>query len=778
MILSLCLLAATTFDPTKGTYRPASAPPVEWSVNANHTLVWGGTPYLPVGARIDATAEAIQKAKAAGVEDVLVKLAPGSDWTAAVKQLEGNGMRYLISVDGLAPGSQGVVVEPQTYRISGLMESKKVEFPLPGATHALAVLLMARDTTTSRDGSVVKMAQVKVEGGKFSYNLELPGGLEHVLLVYPELTTPSRPDYWDRFDRQRDALLIALKRAQLGPGFRGIVNPMGDYVSFGSGNFVPSSPYFRMEFRQYLEDRYKNVETLQRAWALSANDFTSFDDFSRLVPLWSGTRGIPYVWDPVNGKQVRCANRTSTMWADIQACVGAASSRRFDRLVSAIRQIVDVPVVQDWTGWAAPYESTKPSLTGVGVHAWGATPSAVAESAGRGASSLLRWPFAGWMVATLIEPGTTTEGPTTANAISDLSSMGVRGFYFRGLPLDSVAAEARTVDRSLADWSPTPLFYPESASNPAGPQRLPAGRYWLPAPGNGNRVDLGANFSAYRYSERGVSYFAIWTNSGTGRVKLRMSEPKAAKFETVDGSDPKVKLSKNGAELTLGEVPVLISGTEEIPVPEAAFAETAAKFNELKKLADALKRDIATEEYAFKDASQGFDRSPGGSFLQMRRAYWTATVRLAPYVWIEAEATRATNFSEVLTVAGANSSAVLSLTSPGSLDPRGFFAEYTFPVRSEDVEVWVSARLGPEARRTLRVNVGGQEMAITEDPVRPYGPGLAWYRLGSTTLRGASMKATLQVFGGDSNDLWIDTLLICPPSMVPKGPVPPELLGG
>ncbi len=772
VLLSLALVPWMSPDPTSGTYRPAVGAPASWKVNEHHTLLWNNEPFIPVGVRIDSSEAALLAAKTAGLTDVLVKLPMGVDWSGAVKRLEDNAMRYLISVDGLAPGARGIAVEPQTYRITGLKESRKVEFPLVGASSALAVMVTARDAT------VIKSTRVAVLDGKFSYDAEIQGGLEHILLVYPEMITQTRPDYWDRFDIQRDAILIALKKANLGPGFRGLVNPMGDYLSFQAGNFVPTSTYFRMEFRQYLEGRYRNIETLQRAWALSANDLTTFDQVARLVPLWSGTRGIEYAWDPTTDKQYRCTSRASSIWGDIQAAVNAAASRRFDRLVAAIRQVADVPVLQDWRGWAAPYESTKPSLTGVGLRAHGNTPSALADTAGRGASSLLRWPFSGWMVATDIDTGKNDDSSPIGNAIADLSAMGARGFFFNTTHPDWLVSESRSSDLALSLWSPKPLFYPESASNPASPQRLPSGRYWLPSPGGGNRVDLGTSFFAYRYVERGTAFTALWSSSANARVKLRLSEPKLAKFETLDGSDPKVKLSKNGAEVLLGQFPLLISGTDEVPIPEAAFAETAAKFGELKKLAEALKRDIATEEYAFRDAAQAFDRSPGGSFIQMRRAYWTATVRLAPYVWVEAEGSRTTNFSEVLNVSGANSGAVLSLSSPSSLDSRGFFAEYTVPVRAEDVEIWVAARISPSARRNLHVNVGGQDLMATEDPVRPYGPGFAWYRMGPTTFKGASMKVTLQVFGEDANDVWVDTLLITPPSMPPRGPVPPDLLGG
>lgn len=773
-VLSLLMGSALAApDNASGTYRPLGAPAAAWRVNENHTLLWNDAPFIPVGVRMDGSEQAIAAAKQAGVNDALVKLSPSADWTGTIKRLEANGFRYMIGMDGIAPGAHGYAIEPQTYRITGLSEGRKLDIPILGSDSALLMLV------TARDGAIVHTSVVPTPGGRLSYDLAIPGALEHILLIYPEMTSQGHPDYWERFDEQRDSVLIALKKAGLGPGFRGVVNPMGDYVAMrDAGGFVPNGPYFRMEFRQYIEDRYRNLETAQRAWSLAVNDLASFEDMARLVPLWSGSRGIPYLWDPTTGKQYKVNNRISSVWGDIEAVVAQASARRFDRLVSAIRQIVDVPVVQDWRGWNAPYEAAKPSLTGVGIRARGTTPSEIAESAGRAASSLLRWNNKGWLLATDVDATTAADSSMFGNALGDLSAMGARGFYFRTSHPDWLVAESRSLDLSLAQWSPNPLYYPESAASPASPQRLPAGRYWLPSPGGGSRVDLGDNFFAYRYADKGTAYTAIWTSIGTGRVKLRFADPKTVKFQTLDGSDPKLKLSKNGIELTMSNVPLLITGTDEIPVPEPAFLETTAKFEELKKLAESLRRDISQEDYAFRDATLGFDRTPGGSFLQMRRAFWTATVRLAPYVWIEAEASPTHNFSEVLQVPGACSGAVLSLSSPSSLDPRGFFAEYTIPVKAEEVDVWVSARISPEARRSLRMSVGGQDLAAVDEPIRPYGQGFAWYHLGSTVLKGPSMKIMLQVVGESSNDVWVDAILVTPSSFQPKGPLPPQVLGG
>lgn len=771
LALSLFLVAPMIGASQSGVYRPDGAPATEWKINENHTLMWNGTPFLPMGLRLQPSIAEIEQAKKAGIQDVLLSVPLGTDWNPLIKALEAGGMKYLLAIDSLAPGATGVAVEPQTYRVAGITDDRKVEFSLPGATEALAVLVTARDAT------VMRVDRVKIANGKFILDVTLPGSLEHVLLVYPIQTTHSHPDYWEGFDAQRDAVLTAVKRAKTGAGLRGIVNPMGEYVSLSGGtSFVPNGPYFQLELRQQLESRYRNLETAMRAWSMGVNDLDSFEDLARLVPLWSGSRGISQFWDPKSDRLYRCNNRTSAAWADIQMVVNLAAGRRFDRLCAALRQVADVPIIQEWLGWIAPYEAAKPALNGIGMRAHGSTPSELSQTAARAASSAMRWTSPSWLVATDVDPAT-PDGTGVSAIVGDLIAMGARGFYFRNVPVESVVAEAGHVDASIAQWTPNPVYYPESAANPAGPQRLPAGRYWLPAPGGGNRIDLGASFHAYRYADKSHSYTAMWTSGGNIRTKLRMADPKLGTFTTLDGSDPKLKRHKNAVELDLGPLPIIIEGTDEIPIPEPALAEQVAKFESLKKLAETMRRDLTEEDFLQRDAVAGFDRLPGGSFVNMRRAYWSATAKLAPYVWIEAEQTRNTNFSETMGVSGASNGNTLSLRAPTALDPRGYFAEYNVPIRAGEVDVWVAARIPAESRSSVTIDVGGQLLTIKEPPVMPYGPGFAWYRMGSTALQGTTMKMTLFVAPDGGADVQFDAIFVSPPGINPRGAFPPEVVG-
>jgi hypothetical protein len=763
---------------TSGVYQPSSGPASAWSISPTHTLLWDGAPYIPEGLRIGGTVADVVAAKKAGFQDLVVDLPPsGTGWKEVIDALEANGMRYLISVDSLIPSAKGIAVEPEAYRVSGINTDQHVEFALPGATSAMVMLV------TERDATLQSSERVPVAGGRFKYDVKAPNGLDHVLLIYPEQAEASHPDYWEGFDLQRDLLLTALQHNKPGKGLRGILNPMGRLFSSVStvGRFVPESAYFRMEFRAYLESKYRNIETAMRAWAMNANDVDSFDGLSRLVPMWSGSRGIGDLWDPTNDRMYTCEQRRSMIWTDIATVMSTAAAKRFERLVPAIQRVANVPVLQEWTGWTEPFESSRPLLNGIGYRATGATSLDLINAAARPVSSLLRWKSPGWLLCTDLNVDKLSDASATlSSALDDMESMGTRGFFLRSSNAAVLAASAadaikRATDLSSAQASTEPAFFPENAWNPAVPMRLPAGRWWLPSPADGNRVDFGAGFHAYRYSDGSAFYTALWTTAGAGRVRLRMTKPESANFTTTDGSDPKLKRSKNGVELIMSQSPVIVSGTDELPVPEPAYLETSDKFSQLLKAGETAHRDIAQDAYLYGTELASFQRDPGGSFLDMRKQFWILNRKLSRFLWLEAENTKDTNFSEIMPASGCSNGSVLALHTPITTDARGFYAEYTIPVKTEsEQEVWIAARIPEDARRSISMDIAGQRLNADSPPESPYSSGYAWYKIGTTKLNGRSAKLSLQVNSPEGADLAIDAILLFPGHFQPNGITMPD----
>ena len=761
-----------------GVYTPvAGKTGTSWSLNENHTLLWGGVPYLPIGVRIDGTPEAVQQAKAAGIKDAIVDVPVGGEgWEDTFKALQAAEMRFLVRIDSLAPMARGFVVEPDAYRVAGISQPRTITLDLPGATSAFVVL------ATDRDGSVTSSARVPVVDGKLTYEAKPAGQLDHVLLIYPETASIEQPDFWDALDAHRDTLLANLKRHAPGPGLRGIVNPLGRTLGLPGRElrFVPTSPYFRMEFRDVIENKYKSLKTAMQLWGLGANDLETFDDLSRLIPLWQGPRGIGMLLDPTTNKTYSCDKKSSTIWTDLAATVNAAGARRFQRIVSAIRSVTDVPVTQEWTGWAAPYEAAEPSVDGVGMRASGTTVSALTESACRATSSVLRCLPHGWLIATDIDLGS---APGTASQIGpvldDLGSLGARGFFVRTDSPDlvkEIAAESkrRESDPSLATTSIRAIYFPENARNPATAEQLPGGKWWLPTPDDGNRIDLGSLFWAYQMQSRTGTNFVLWTKHA-GRYLLRLSNPKKAVFTAVDGHDPEPKITKNGIDVEITQYPLVITGTDEVPIPQVAFVETVIKFDTLMSLANQNLQDITEERIFFRDFATGFDRNPGGNYPQLRTQLRTLGDKLGDVTCLEAERSLDQNFSEAPYLPGCSGNSALLLRTPIPPGPDGYFANFSFQVKSRsDNEVWLAAAIPPERRAEVVVSVNGQPFTITSPPVSLYGDGYGWYKLGVTRLSGNIAKARIQVNGGGNLPIAMDAIILSPRPFTPDGITLPD----
>lgn len=781
LISLVSALAAFSLAQTgRGTYAPKDGKPQTWAINANHTLVWNGAPYLPVGLRIDGTSAEIERAKTAGFKDVIVDLpAGGTGWDDAIKALEASGMRYLISINSLAPMAEGVAIEPAGYRVTGITKAEKLSVKLPGASSALAVVV------NQRDSSVASVQRVPVLDGVMTLDVKPYAELEQLLLIYPHMRSLEQPDLWEALDEHRDRLLATVHNHATGPGLRGLLNPMGRLATWTSTfpHFVPTSTYFRYEFAAFLKQRYRSVETAMKMWSMTASDIDSFDRLAKLAPLWSGpSRGIPQLWDTDTDKLYNCNSAKSQIWNDIQDAIADTSARRYDRFIRSLQAETDVPVLQEWAGWMPMYETANPSIDGIGMRAAGTSPSELLNSGSRATSSILRWQKAGWLAATDIDPGSGKDAADQlTNVLDDLASLGSRGWFLRSSSPEVVKAMAgqfaRSADASLAEYTPTALFFPENAFNPAMPQRIPGGKWWLPSPANGNRLDLGSHYFAYRYQDlRTGSFTVLWTDLPLARVKLKMMQPKTATFTAVDGSVVDPKFSKDGVQVTLGSVPLIIGNTEEIPVPDQAYAETLMRMDQLFATADTLLLDITEPRFLFRDALAGFDKNPGGSFSAMRQQYNRVTMRLAPYDWIEAENTRNHNFSQSLPSAGCSGGGMLALRTEIASPGEGYHADYTAPVKtSEDVEIWMAARIPADQRQSVSLAVAGDTYTIQSDPVCPYGQGFAWYRLGTTKLAGVQTKLSLRV-NSQSADMAFDAFVLYPGHFEPKGVVLPDAI--
>lgn len=741
-----------------------------WSVSPNNALLWDGVPYAPVGVRLGSNPAEITAAAQAGIKDFVVELsADGSDWAPAIQALKAANARYMIAVASAAPAATVYTVEPGGYRRTGLVDRFNLQFRLPGVESALAVLI------SRRDGTVRWSSRLKPVGGVLSVQGD-PKGLEQILALYPLQKDLGIPDVWEGLDQHRDRLLRALKANELGAGFRGLINPMGRASGFPGPETtaVPASPLFQMELEQLLTARHKTLPVALRAWGIGMNDIESLQHLARLVPLWTASRGASGFWDPVTDKTYTAETPKSSAWRDIRDAMREAFDRRYSRLVAAIRQAVDCPILQDFDGWHGPYAEARSGLNGIGFRLTGGRLLDAADDASRPVGASLRAGRPSVVMATDGIWGGTDRPSSPADLVRETESMGVRGWFFRAKRAEDLAElatlGARPESGSMS-WKPSFLPFPDAARNPCAPARLGGGMWWLPSPGLGQRLELGSSLQGYRYEGGGKNFIAIWSRSGETRVRLKAKDPKALVLRTLDGSDPKPRITKSEVEVTIGPSPLLIENPQESPAPLTSFVEITTLIARLFSVFELRVDAGGAENLAYRDALQAFQSNPGQSLTLLGAQLNRLAVRVSPYIWAEAELIRENSFSDIVEDSSASGGRVLALDSRLAAPDGGFSAKFTLRPRTTGVhEVWVAARMSDTAAAAMSLKIGSEVMRPVERPVSPYGIGFAWRKLGSVDLGRNDLPLEVRFDGEAIGAVALDAIMITPGSFSPDGP--------
>ncbi|MGI8923975.1 MAG: hypothetical protein ACR2HJ_08060 [Fimbriimonadales bacterium] len=751
-----------------------------WTVTASRVLEWDGKPYIPVGWRL--TSDQLDQAKATGVKDVIIDLELDSDWRPAVAKAEGAHMRYLLSLSTDAPGSPAFIVRPEAYRIDSVKRDSEHTIPVPNGRSVFYLLL------TTPDYSIASKGWSDVIDGQAKITVSSSTGTAFVLLLYPRVTASRLTDYWERFDLRRDAVLAKLIGAKVGGGIRGVVNPLGkvDLWTSQGGGYVPDSPAFRMEFESYLRAKYKDVASLERSWKLLRPNLKDFRGAARFVPLFGTSRGVDSFYDPQENVLAMASRHENPYWKDIQAVIDNAAARRTERLGRSISEIVDAPVVYEWNGWSPIYDTRQPSGNGIGMTAVGAGLEAIENYAAKAASSALAWKGPRWLLVTEMSPGSSpyTE-ERLRTVVSDTADLGAKGWFIRWSGgseapwMMAMAAEAAASD--IATRSPVAMFYPENARFPATTMKLPGGVWWLPTPAGGNRLEVGPDYEAYRHDAPYGDFMSIWRRGDPRTVKLRFSDNANVVVKRHDGQPLETKLVKGGIELTLDNLPVIIEGTDDIPVPQDSADTTRADFKALIEEGRRQGLQVGNTQFMFDDAYRSFERNPGAAYLKMVEAQRELEAKLAPFLWVEGESSSQANFSEVVHDSTASAERALSLDTPLAPGPDGYFAKYKFRVRHDQIvmDIWIAADVPPAGRPYVAVDVNGTALTFPMDAQSGYGRGFGWYNLGKMSLRDGEYTLTIRILQSSPEfKVSVDALLMTPLAFRPAGPRIPRYVPG
>jgi len=169
---------------------------------------------------------------------------------------------------------------------------------------------------------------------------------------------------------------------------------------------------------------------------------------------------------------------------------------------------------------------------------------------------------------------------------------------------------------------------------------------------------------------------------------------------------------------------------------------------------------------------------PGDSLMAMRAVLKSSLMKVAPYVWVEAETCRDHNFSAITPDAGCCGGGALVLDT--RITPQdGFTATYQMPVRNRgDQELWIAARIPEEFRDNVSVSLAGATYSIPSRGASSYGDGYRWYKLAIVKIAGQSSALSIHVNAPHGADIGIDAIVLYPGTFRPNGvqmPLVPEI---
>ena len=811
---------------TGGVCQDASGTSHTWTIGQAHGLTWDGTPYLPVGASVipatwvdlptDANwakdKAALDVLKKSGVRDVLLSAGTrGLTHTspAAVQRvldyLDANKFQYGLRIAD-APDTPliGTVVKPAVYRNPSPPTNGPTRFRhIPGLTGAFYLLVSTHDKEIDERGSA------RVVGGDTAEVTLKAQGTGDVLLLYPERAyapgTPEGrlPDLWQGYDDYRDRVLGFFGRIKLGPGFRFFLDPLTEEIGFAGeiDTVIPTSNGYRLDFQAWLNRKYNhNVDDLNKGWGIKEHDLPDFETASRSLPLWSGSRGIAAVYDPVKKVSYAVLNDNGIgghLWQDLGQ-FRLESVRGYMNAMADVlkRGVANVPVLYAWGGSSALFTNTQTrgGFDGLSMDspATGVYAFAQAEDT----------PRTTWLISS---GGAASESNLNTDW-DGLKDIGARGFF--------AAAATAPEARRLADYGaglsfqardltdrPRVLPYPAGSMGVgASLKRLPGGVWWLPSYRAGNLFQSGDAFTlgpllrGYKLNDPdgGQPRFVVWSPHG-GLSQASFPFPKNAPVQITDvnGAPVKVEKKKSAWTIPVGADPIILTHLPGVPLP--TDAADAADLEAVRLLKLAKTQGLATDIYEQQlfQIRNTIPTTPEASDLRYNafaRFIGNLSSVLQPFVWLEGESASSYTFDSQVSDSEASGGSYLALDTdrPPTVSSgdggSGYQAVYSFTVGTAGpYEFWTATGpLSSSSPFTYTLDDGG---ANTAQDARSegglYAGKFVWNQLSTLSLSRGRHTLTLSVTGPRRSDgryaLAVDALCLSRVPFHPNGTQIPSI---
>lgn len=842
-----------------GTFTDKGGMKHRWQINAAHALIWDESPYLPIGGSFSphsfaaSTEEAWQEdvksltlLKSKTVQDLIIASPkplqdiPIASFQRLIDYLDTSGFRYGISFGpGLTAPLSGTVVKPSTYRFEPHNDTSATWIVTNGDRGAYFLV------DANADSKIFQSGNVTVTNSVASLPIEPPASITRPIgLLLPHKTLPvgaqgGLPDLWTQFDAYRDQVLLYLSQVKFGAGLRFFDDPITRRMGFGGETefLIPESDNFRLEWEGYLSRTYASPAEAHDAWSLMDN-FKTFAELSRLVPMWANNRGFPYFYDPVTQKTYRRLDPSSSQsrwWDDFQQCRTTSIAYYMNAMANMLKhQIADVPVVYTWTQIHPVFTNNdrEGGFDGLGIETRGMETSRLARITGPAFSQADQAARTVWFLTTALtgDAGSMAAKVTTAalqtpdasqkaaplftsystltRDMDDLKRIGVRGIYVDTLQTSASDSgsggwldtpESLTWlsdyslqfgrDQSLVHNGPSVLYYPQNAPGPAHIGAVPGASsyYWLPSAYAGDTLDWWPAYSGYtirRGSESSVET-VLMSLEGRRTTRLLMPDNSKVRAYSIDGTRLPLKMvDRHAVELVLDATPTIFTSEGQPLIPQQAAEETVVQLGNLYELAMLQKIPAAENaRAALEEAKRDIVRHDYGSAYPIaRNELDSLIVDARPYIWIEGEQDILPLFSEFAAHPEASGLGYRRLATPNPAH-NGYAARYTFEANhSGRYEVWMACSTPGVSTSHYTWKLNNAAEREPADP-KPHGQlylndRFGWVLLGSANIDKGVQNITILIKdrakANGEYTFSIDALMITDRGFVPNTTVRPK----
>ena len=645
----LIIVCAAVVPSMAGTFNDRDGGSHPWTVDGTHALVWDGKPYVPFGIVFEprylvegqtdanwiADEQDIQAFKLAGVTDIIIRPSKGLTTIPAeavqrvMDLLEKNGLRYGLELydPDYAP-LLGYVIEPTSNRVDGVSTSGEVSHRFPDADEAIYALVDAKT------GELRDYGRKTITDGQISAPVIVRNGAVHVMLFYPRKAVPSANlfDLWRGFDQHRDRLIVTLKQIKFGPGLRFFIDPFGENFSIGhqSDGVIPTSTAFRFEYAAWLTKKYNSPGDLNIAWGVLKHDINSFDEATRLIPLWRDGRGAAVVYDDGMSKAYPADAAHSAIWSDLKEFRAYSVRSYMDAMADVAKRVsADVPVIYSANGLQPIFQASGDIGYDGLVMPDAETNAALITSAGQALSLAESSKRHMWLVSHLRPAGGVYGKKQDLFAAMNTShDLGAKGFFVddaRGNGVDGADLVAWLAeyaglsgnDKLYATYKPRVVYYPDGVAH-AGIRKLANGSWWLPSLVPGTNLNMGADYAGYAVTDPQTydTTICVWSLSGT--KTLHLAGDNAITVITSSGSTTTIKPRKGRLEFPVGTEPVFVHGmTPEQFMPVEIVVDAVTELEKLIAVADQKHLDTSDYKSKLKDAKAMLGRNQLGLCLDL-----------------------------------------------------------------------------------------------------------------------------------------------------------------